>query len=164
MRPLTPEENAEIRREVWWTWVAITFFVILAWMALPKAYSSGSSGLFLIATAFFAVVFITSIRHMWQLRADLSDGRAHIMTGTVDGVWSSMRRYAWSKVRSYHMRVGNKVYRISEDMYDKVDEGDRVQVDFLPRSHLVFTLEVIDTGEGTEEAEEVEDNEDDKEE
>ena len=164
MRPLMPEENAEVRREVWWTWGAITFFIVLAWMLLPKAYSSGSSGLFLIATAFFAVVLIASIRHLWQLRADLSDGRAHIMTGTVDAVWRSMRRYAWSKVYSYHIRVGNEVYRISEDMYDEVDEGDMVQMEFLPRSHLVFTLEVIDTGEGTEEAEEVEDDEDDEEE
>lgn len=76
MRPLTPEQNADVRREVWWTWVGITFFIVLAWMALPKAYSSGSSVLFLIATAFFAVVLITSIRHVWQLRADLSESRA----------------------------------------------------------------------------------------
>ncbi|MBI3000431.1 MAG: hypothetical protein HYY46_18545 [Deltaproteobacteria bacterium] len=165
MRSLTPEENAEVRREVWWTWVAITFFIVLAWMALPKAHSSGSSSLLLIATAFFAVVFITLIRHVWQLRADLSDGRAHIMTGTVDAVWRSGRRpLRFMHAGDYRIRVGNEVYRISEDMYDEVDEGDMVQMEFLPRSHLVFALEVIDTGEGTEEAEEVEDDEDDEEE
>ncbi len=151
MRPLTPEEIARARKLSTRQWRKVWLFQVPRAVLYAFVFAAGFSVLsawriiiLLVVGWFFASgpLMIRSAHRKWRrdLEADLTAGMVEQKTGHV------YDRFYWPAFftsKKYIVWAEGIELKVDRSEYRAIQLGDTLQVDYLPRTHLVIAAQKV---------------------
>ncbi|MFQ5927504.1 MAG: hypothetical protein ACE5MH_08735 [Terriglobia bacterium] len=116
-------------------WTPVTLVVVAAvflGMVLQGSFREDWKTL-LVPLAFFTIPLLAAFYRKQQLEDDLAGGFAETLSGEVEKLWRAQQES--------HIRVAGKKFRVEREVFRTLAKGQRVTVEFLPRSHVAVKVE-----------------------
>ncbi len=151
MRPLTPEEIARARKlstRQWRDlWFALFAFHALALLSIWGFHSIGVSWWVLVPVVLLAVlIFVGVLLRMsreWQreFQADIARGELDQRIVKIYDRWGA--RMFFFRMNTYTVMTDSLELLLDRSLLQDVRPGDTLQVDYLPRTHLVISAQKV---------------------
>lgn len=149
-RPLAQGEKSQLRKRHWLT-VPILFFIVLI-LSVANVVNDIPIVVYYIALIICGLVVLYTFVKLFQVEKEIKQGEVEVVkgvllekvkTGGFDKISitaSSGSAKSTHTTSTYSLKIGDENYLVYAKMYSQVQEGELIELVWLPRSRQILSV------------------------